>query len=179
MRVDERNNGDRNIKKLLGEPRDAIECFLGRRVEDVQFMQRVETLCFLLGLEHRPVQICSLQIVTMKAWSARRERHLAYKISPILGVGAADIDLCVEYDAQEYGNCVLNSLNWCEFQPRSLIGCYLEYAKLIDPAVSCFPRGVAGRWRQGPLVWRPNRGPAARLGDEADGAGERCAGWRF
>jgi len=25
----------------------------------------------------------------------------------------------------------------------------------------------------------PHRGPAARLGDEADGAGERCAGWRF
>jgi hypothetical protein len=112
-------------------------------------MQRVETLCFLLGLEHRPVQICSLQIVTMKAWSARRERHLAYKISPILGVGAADIDLCVEYDAQEYGNGVLNSLNWCEFQPRSLIGCYLEYAKLIDPAVSCF-LSQGGCWPMAP-----------------------------
>jgi len=36
-----------------------------------------------------------------------------------------------EYDGAEYGKGVANSLNRREFQLRSLIGCYLEYASLL------------------------------------------------
>jgi hypothetical protein len=77
----------------------------------------------------------------------------------------------------------VNSLNWREFQPRSLIACYLEYAKLIDlHRLSCFPVMATGRSRWGalgPLASRLSRGPVARLNGEANGVGEGCAGWRF
>jgi hypothetical protein len=42
VRVDKRNDGDRDIKKLFGEPRDPIERLFRGGIEHVQILQRVK-----------------------------------------------------------------------------------------------------------------------------------------
>ncbi len=55
MVVDEAQRHDRYAKEALGEARDAIECFFGRRVEHIVSQQCGKPLplaCAAVGIRH-------------------------------------------------------------------------------------------------------------------------------